>query len=111
MQRVSRVDVAVAAAVAVPTVMDAWWNAPGTRQADALTYALAAVSVGALLVRRSWPVAVAGVCGAALTSWYLLGHHGQALNLPTMVALYTVATRGDRRRSLVVAAVAATWAA
>jgi signal transduction histidine kinase len=110
-QRVSRVDVAVATAVAFPTVMDAWWNAPGTRQADALTYAIAAVSIGALLVRRSWPVAVSVVCGAALTAWYLLGHHGQLLNLPTMVALYTVATAGDRRRSVVAAAVGAAWAA
>lgn len=102
---------ALAAAVAFPTMMDAWWNAPGTRQADVLTYAIGAVSIGALLVRRSWPVAVAGVCGAALTTWYLLDHHGQLLNLPTMVALYTVATTGDRRRSAVVATVGATWAA
>jgi signal transduction histidine kinase len=110
-QRVTRVDVAVAAAVAWPTAMDAWWNEPGTRQADALTYLLVVVSVAALLVRASWPVAVAAVCGASLTTWYLLGHHGQLLNLPTMVALYTVATLGDRRRSVVVAAVAAVWAA
>lgn len=46
------VDVALAAVVAVPTAMDAWWNEPGTRQADALTYALAAVSIVALLARR-----------------------------------------------------------
>ena len=111
MQRVSRLDLVVVATVAFPTTMDAWWNAPGTRQADALTYALAAVSIGALLVRRSWPVAVALVCGAALTAWYLLGHHGELLNLPTMVALYTVATLGDRRRSVIAAAVGATWAA
>lgn len=101
---------AVAAAVAFPTTMDAWWNSPGSRQADALTYSIAAVSIGALLVRRTWPVPVALVCGAGLTTWYLLGHHGQLLNLPTMVALYTVATLGDRRRSVVVAAVGAVWA-
>ena len=111
MPRVSATDVAVAAAVAFPTVMDAWWNAPGTRQADALTYAIAAVSIASLLVRRTWPVAVAVVCGTALTTWYVLDHHGQLLNLPTMVALYTVATLGDRRRSVIVAAVGATWAA
>jgi signal transduction histidine kinase len=110
-QRVTRVDVAVAAAVAWPTAMDAWWNEPGTRQADALTYLLVVVSVAALLVRASWPEAVAVVCGVSLTTWYVLGHHGQLLNLPTMVALYTVATLGDRRRSVVVAAVAAVWAA
>ena len=111
MQRVTWLDVGVAAAVAFPTTMDAWWNEPGTRQADALTYLLAAVSIAALLVRTSWPVVVAAVCGLSLTTWYLLGHHGQLLNLPTMVALYTVAALGDRRRSITVAVVAATWAA
>ena len=50
------------------------------------------------------------VCGAGVTAWYLLGHHGELLNLPTMVALYTVATQGDRRRSVIVAAVGAAWA-
>ena len=100
----------VAAAVAFPTTMDAWWNSPGSRQADALTYAIAAVSIGALIVRRRWPVPVALVCGAGVTAWYLLGHHGELLNLPTMVALYTVATLGDRRRSVIVAAVGAAWA-
>jgi len=105
------VDVLVAGAVAVPVTLDAWWNEPGTRQADAITYLLVVVSVGALLVRRRWPVAVAVVCGAAVTTWYLLGHHGEALNVPTMVALYTVAAWGDRRRTTVVGVVAVVWSA
>jgi signal transduction histidine kinase len=104
------VDVALAAVVAVPTTMDAWWNEPGTRQADVLTYAFAAVSVVALLARRRWPRAVAVICGAALTGWYVRGHHGEMLNLPTMVALYTVAAHGDRHRTIVTGAVAAAWA-
>jgi signal transduction histidine kinase len=103
------VDAAVLAVVAFPTAMDAWWNEPGTRQADGLTYALAAVSIGALAVRRRWPFPVALVCGAALTGLYLLGHHGELLNLPVMVALYTVAVSGDRRTSVVVAVVASAW--
>jgi len=105
------VDVLVAAVVAFPTTMDAWFNIPGTRQADAITYSLVVVSIGALLFRRRWPGAVAIVCGSALTAWYLLGHHGEALNLPTIVALYTVAVQGDRRRSLIVGALAVTWSA
>ena len=105
------VDVFVAAVVAIPTTMDAWFNVPGTRQADAITYSLVVVSIGALLFRRRWPGAVAIVCGSALTAWYLLGHHGEALNLPTIVALYTIAVQGDRRRSLIVGAVAVTWSA
>jgi signal transduction histidine kinase len=54
---------------------------------------------------------VAIVCGLALTAWYLLGHHGEALNLPTIVALYTIAVQGDRRRTLIVGAVAVAWSA
>jgi signal transduction histidine kinase len=113
-QRVRRaspwvVDVVVAGVVAFPTVMDAWWNAPGTRQADGLTYALAIVSIVALLFRRRWPVAVALVCGAALTGWYVRGHHGELLNLPVMVALYTIAVGGNRRTTLVTAVVASSW--
>jgi signal transduction histidine kinase len=102
-------DVLVAAVVAFPTFMDAWWNEAGTRQADGITYALAAASIGALLVRRRRPVAVALACGIVLTAWYLMDHHGEMLNLPTMVALYTVAVQGDRRRSVRVGLVAAAW--
>jgi len=105
------VDLFVAAVVAIPTTMDAWFNIPGTRQADAVTYLLVVVSIGALLFRRRWPGPVAIVCGLALTAWYLLGHHGEALNLPTIVALYTIAVQGDRRRSLIVGAIAVTWSA
>jgi signal transduction histidine kinase len=105
------VDVLVAGAVAVPVSLDAWWNEPGTRQADAVTYLLVVVSIGGLLVRRRWPVAVAAVCGAAVTAWYLLGHHGEALSVPTMVALYTVAAQGNRRRTTWVGVVAVVWSA
>ena len=105
------VDLLVAAVVAFPTTMDAWFNVPGTREADAATYLLVVVSIGALLFRRQAPEAVALICGLALTAWYLLGHHGEALNLPTIVALYTVAVQGDRRRSLIVGAIAVAWSA
>lgn len=100
-------EAALVAAVAVPTALDAWWNAPGTRQADAVTYLLLAVSLGALLGRRRAPVAVA--CGAALTGWYVLGHRGELLSLPAMVALYTVAASGGRRRTVTVCLVAVVW--
>ncbi|HZN73339.1 MAG TPA: hypothetical protein VFC00_16850 [Micromonosporaceae bacterium] len=86
------------------TGMDAWWNAPGTWEADALTYLLAVVSVAALPVRRRWPLVVAAACGAAPTSWCLLGHRGELLNLPSLVALYTVAAQGGRRRRVAGAA-------
>ena len=105
----SVLDALVAAAVAVPTLMDAWWNEEGTRQADVFTYALAAVSVVALLGRRRWPVPVALVSGVALSGLYVLGHHGELLNLPVMVALYTVAVQGGRRATVVTAVVASAW--
>ena len=103
------IDVLVATVVAFPTTMDAWWNEPGTRQADGVTYAMTAVSIVALLARRRRPFAVAVVCGVALSVLYLLGHHGELLNLPVMVALYTIAVQGDRRTSLVTGLAASTW--
>jgi signal transduction histidine kinase len=99
----------VVAVVAFPTLMDAGWNQAGTRQADGVTFALAGVSVLALLGRRRWPLGVTVLCGAALTALYLRDHRGELLNLPTMVGLYSVALEGDRRRSIVVGAVAAAW--
>lgn len=102
-------ELLIAAAVALPTGMDAWWNEEGTRQADELTWALFALAIGALVLRYRWPVGAALGCGAALSGWYLLGHHGELLNLPTMVALYVVAVTGDRRRSIITAVVAAGW--
>lgn len=102
-------DVALAAVVGVPTAMDAWWNAPGTRQADAITYTLTAVSIVALVARRRVPLVVSMICGLALTGLYLRSHHGELLNLPLLVALYTMAVQGDRRRSVLVGAVAVAW--
>lgn len=95
--------------VAIPTVLDAWWNEEGTRQADATTYALAFLMVAAVLFRRRHPYLVAMVCGAALTGLYLLGHHGELLNLPVMVGLYTIAVQGDRRTTIITGVIAATW--
>ncbi|WP_405656219.1 sensor histidine kinase [Streptomyces sp. RK9] len=100
-------DLAVAAVVAALTGADAAVNDPSYRQADWLTWLLFGVSVAALLVRRRWPVAVSVVTGAACAGWALYGHIGELLNLPVMVALYTLAVRGDRRRTLKAGAVAA----
>jgi signal transduction histidine kinase len=103
------IDLAVVAVVGFLTTADAAWNEAGTRQADWLTFALVVVSVLPLMVRRRFPVTVSLVCGAALTGWYVLGHHGELLNLPTMVGLYTVTVQGNRRRTLAVGVVASAW--
>ncbi|MFD9857899.1 sensor histidine kinase [Streptomyces alboflavus] len=100
-------DLAVGAVVAVLTGADAAVNDPSHRQADWLTWLLFGVSVAALLVRGRWPVAVSVVTGTACAGWALYGHIGELLNLPVMVALYTLAVRGDRRRTLKAGAVAA----
>ncbi|MEU5951663.1 sensor histidine kinase [Streptomyces sp. NPDC047525] len=100
-------DLSVAAVVALLTGLDAAVNDSGHRQADWLTWLLYAVSVGALLVRSRWPVAVSVVTGAACAGWALYGHIGELLNLPVMVALYALAAQGDRRRTVRTAVIAA----
>ncbi|WP_432041796.1 sensor histidine kinase [Streptomyces cadmiisoli] len=93
-------DLLVVAAVALFTGPDVAVNEPPYRQADWFTWLLLAVSLPALVWRRRWPVQVAAVTGAACAAWALYGHIGELLNLPTIVALYTVAVQGDRRRTL-----------
>ncbi|MEV5981926.1 sensor histidine kinase [Streptomyces sp. NPDC052114] len=82
-------------------------NEPGYRQADQWSWLLFALSLCALMGRRRWPVAVASVTGAACAGWALYGHIGELLNLPVIVALYTVAVQGSRRRTAWVALIAA----
>ncbi|GGP84024.1 two-component sensor histidine kinase [Streptomyces sindenensis] len=101
-------DLLVVAVVGAFTTADAAVNEPGYRQADALTWALLVVSLAALVVRRRWPVPVVCVTGAACAGWALHGHIGELLNLPVIVALYTVAVLGNRRRTLWTGAVAST---
>ncbi|MEW1796175.1 histidine kinase dimerization/phosphoacceptor domain-containing protein [Streptomyces niveus] len=100
-------DLPVAAGVALFTASDAAVNDPEHRQADAFTWLLVAVSVLALAARRRSPVPVVVVTGAACAGWALYGHIGELLNLPVIVALYTVAVPGDRRRTVWTVAVAA----
>lgn len=93
-------DLLMAAVVAGLAGGDAAVNDPEHRQADWATWSLLAVSAVALPWRRRWPVPVAVVTGAACAGWALYGHIGEFLNLPVIVALYTVAVRGSRRLTL-----------
>ncbi|MFZ3475090.1 sensor histidine kinase [Streptomyces sp. 4.24] len=94
------VDLAVVAVVALFTTADLAVNDPGYRQADRFTWLLLVVSLAALAGRRRWPVPVAVMTGTACAGWALYGHIGELLNLPVIVALYTVAVLGDRRRTV-----------
>nr|WP_241266119.1 histidine kinase [Streptomyces boncukensis] len=94
------VDLLMVAVVGALTGADAAVNDPGHRQADGFTWLLLAVSLAALVWRRRWPLPVAVVTGAACAGWALYGHIGELLNLPVIVALYTVAVCGSRRRTL-----------
>ncbi|PSM42734.1 two-component sensor histidine kinase [Streptomyces dioscori] len=100
------VDLLVVAGVAWVTGLDAWSNEPDYRQADWFTWLLLAISLPALFWRRRWPVAATLVTGAACAGWALYGHIGELLNLPVIVALYTVAVQGDRPRTLRTALIA-----
>nr|WP_308801059.1 sensor histidine kinase [Streptomyces polyasparticus] len=100
-------DLFIAAVVSVFTAADLAVNDPGYRQDDWLTWLLFAVSIGALVVRSRWPLPVTLVTGAACAGWALYGHIGELLNLPVMVALYTLAVQGHRRRTVRAGIVAA----
>ncbi len=107
--RIGRGDVALVAVLAVPLLMDAWWSEPGTRSADGLTFGLVAATLISLLVRRAWPISVALICGGSLTALTLVGHTGELLVLPALIALYEIAKQGGRRRTTVTAIVASAW--
>lgn len=81
-------------------------NQPGTRDDDGWSWAIWAVSAVALLARRRVPLVAGTACVAGVVTWAAMGHIGELLNLPGMVALYVVATSGTRRRSIVVGALA-----
>ncbi|WP_426507312.1 sensor histidine kinase [Dactylosporangium sp. McL0621] len=80
---------------------------PGTRPVDGWAYGLVVVSCAALLVRRRYPLPVAGVLGAALLAFAVRDYPGGPLVVAVMVALYTVGVRLGRRQALAAAAVAA----
>ncbi|WP_049567053.1 sensor histidine kinase [Streptomyces sp. SBT349] len=94
-------------AVGALTAADLASNVTGSREDDWVSWAVFAVSAVALLGHRRRPLAAAVVTGAGSLTWTVLGHLGELLNLPAMVCLYYVAERGDRRRTLRVAVVAA----
>jgi signal transduction histidine kinase len=73
-------------------------------------YLLIGAGAGALLVRRRWPLAVLAVNMAATGIWFGLGYiipgssgylGSHVIELALLIALYTAASQGQRRRNLV----------
>ena len=75
---------------------------------DAGAFALLAVASATLLFRRRWPLGVMLVVVAAAYAWWHGIHYdSRAINIPYLVALYTVAVTGNSRRTVLVGAVLA----
>ncbi|MEO3750873.1 histidine kinase [Streptomyces sp. B6B3] len=88
------------------TAADLVANVRGTREDDWFSWLVLGGSLAGLLVYRLRPVLAAVVTGAGVAVWTLYGHIGELLNLPVMIALYSVAERGGRRRTVRTAVVA-----
>src|SRR5690606_17468601 len=78
---------------------------------DGWSYVLLGVALIAVLLRRRVPVVATVASAAVLTAWTLLGHRGELLHLALLVALYTVAVLGSRRRTVVVGTAVVAWSA
>jgi signal transduction histidine kinase len=79
------------------------------RGLDVLGYAAIVVAGGALAWRRRWPVAVVAAVTLALVVYSVRDYPGGPVFVTSWVAIYTVATTSERRRSVPLA-VAATVA-
>jgi signal transduction histidine kinase len=112
MDRVSRRSItncALAVVVFVAGLVIAWrW--PGTRHLDAFGVALLCVASLPLAVREWWPVPVLAVNVLAATPFHAADYAHLAVALSTMVALFTVAAEGNRRRTFLAAATVLTIA-
>jgi signal transduction histidine kinase len=94
-----RLDVVLALAVAVVQVLGTTGAAQGQHEReplDALAYLLLAAGPAALLVRRSYPVAVYAFVFCTTLAYALLGYPQGPIFLSLVVAFFTVVTTGHR---------------
>jgi signal transduction histidine kinase len=112
MDRVSRRSIAncALAVVVFAAGLIIAWRWPGTRHLDAFGVALLFVAALPLAVRERWPVPVLAVNVLAATLFHAADYSHLAVALSTMVALFTVAAEGNRRRTVLVAATVLTIA-
>jgi signal transduction histidine kinase len=99
-----RSDVLLAIALALPVVGSLAWNAG--RRDQPLLLLLALPALGSIFVRRSRPAAALLISVAVWVAF----PSDEALQLPVMAALYTIATRTDWKLSAAAAAGAAALA-
>ena len=71
---------------------------------DALAYGVIAVAGGSLAFRRRSPLGVVMVVTAALCVYLARGYVGGPVFVTALLALYSLATTGDRRRAVAAAA-------
>jgi signal transduction histidine kinase len=109
LQRIARDRPHVADAAAALVVWPAalLTTTTGHHLRDGLAVALSAVACGVLAVRRRWPYAVLLISTVAAESYLarVAGGGGTLILAAPLIALYTLAESGPRRRSLLVAGV------
>lgn len=99
----------LAAAVLVAGLVIAWrW--PGTRHVNWFGALLLTAAALSLAVRERWPVGVLAVNAGCSVPFHASDFAHAAIAPATMVALFTVAAEGNRRRTMLVGAAALTFA-
>ena len=98
---------AVAVLLVVLVVASAGSDVPGSDRAfDLGAVALLGLAAGFALLARPAPATGAVATLAITMAWYQLGYTSSLVNVPYLVAFYLLGTSGDRRRQLVVGALA-----
>ena len=84
-------------------------NLPNAQAQDTGAFALLGLASVTLLLRRRWPVGVAVVVTSCAYAWWFAAHYdSRAINIPYLVAIFTVAVTGTTRRTVAVGFVLAT---
>jgi len=98
-------DIAVAVLLAVSVLLATAQIEPsaGDRSLDVLGYGVVVIACGALAARRRRPLAVVIVVTAALCIYLLRNYDGGPIFVTAWVALYSLASTGDRRRAFAAA--------
>jgi signal transduction histidine kinase len=97
------VDLGFMVLIAVAMLIEA--RIDDTTDVDGVTVALVVTAVAPLLVRRRHPIAALVGCFLALFALEVVIEIYQTIPLPAMLAGYTVARKGDRRRAILLGVV------